>query len=198
MKKVFQLFSTTIKGGVFFLLPLVLIIVLLEKVINLLDPLSLGVQKFLDPGERYDNFPYLFSILTLILVCFIAGWVARFGIGKRMVGLIENNVLSLFPGYQLMKSTFETKVGVEEGKSFPVVLVPIDGQMFGFHVDTMDNGDFVVFIPGAPSAWEGNVVIFPESKVTLTDYKQDVVIKIMRQLGTKANTTLIKSLKKKE
>lgn len=196
MKQLFGLIGTTIKGGIFFLLPLILIIVLLEKVLALLAPLSVMVQKVLDPAERFENFPYVFSILTLVLFCFAAGWVAKLGAGQKMVKLIEDNVLSLFPGYKLMKSTFESKAGVNSESNFPVVLVPIDGLMFGFHVDTLDNGDFVVFIPGAPSAWEGNVVIFPENQVTKTDYKQEVIINIMRQLGTNTNATLLKSLAK--
>lgn len=95
-----------------------------------------------------------------------------------------------------MKSTFESKVGIANSSNFPVVLVPIDGMMFGFHVDTLDNGDLVVFIPGAPSVWEGSVVIFPKDKVTKTDYKQDAIIKIMRELGTHTQAALIKSLEK--
>ncbi|MFC3881353.1 hypothetical protein ACFOSV_14260 [Algoriphagus namhaensis] len=196
MKKIFGLIGTTVKGGIFFLLPLALIFVLLGKVLEILEPLSASVQEVLDPGERYENFPYLFSILTLILVCFAAGWIAKLGAGQKMIRLIEDNVLSLFPGYSLMKSTLEARAGVSGESNFPVVLVPIDGLMFGFHVDTLDNGDFVVFIPGAPSAWEGNVVIFPENQVTNTDYKQDVIIDIMRQLGTNTNSTLLKSLAK--
>lgn len=196
MKKIFGLIGTMIKGGIFFLLPLALIFVLLGKVLEILAPLSASVQEVLDPGEHFENFPFLFSILTLLLVCFTAGWIANLGVGQKMIRLIEDNVLSIFPGYRLMKSTLEAKAGLSGESNFPVVLVPIDGLMFGFHVDTLDNGDFVVFIPGAPSAWEGNVVIFTEDQVTKTNYKQDVIIDIMRQLGTNTNTTLLKSLAK--
>ena len=89
-----------------------------------------------------------------------------------------------------MKTTMEAKAGIDSGKDFPVVLVPIDGQMFGFHVDTLANGDLVVFVPGSPSAWEGNVIIFKEKDVTKTNYRKDTIVKIMRQLGTNTQKLL--------
>lgn len=96
MKKVIDMVSTTIKGGVFFLLPLVLIIVLFEKVLKLIQPLSGAVQELLDPSRKFYNFPFIFSIIALLLVCFLAGWAAKLGAGQKLVGWIENNLLSLF------------------------------------------------------------------------------------------------------
>lgn len=68
--------------------------------------------------------------------------------------------------------------------------------MFAFHVDTLDTGEYEVFVPGAPSSWEGNVIIFEADEVKATKYTQAAVIDIMRQLGINTSNTLKKSVKK--
>ncbi|MHA7128759.1 DUF502 domain-containing protein [Algoriphagus namhaensis] len=183
MKKLLEIGMATLKGGLFFLVPIVLLIVLFEKALKLLAPLVNALQNTLGLDAWLFASPYAMSIVVLVLICFIAGWIAKMGPGQRLVNWIETHILTLFPGYRLMKTTFESKVGIASEQDFPVVLVPIDGLMFGFHVDTLDSGDFVVFVPGAPTTWEGNVIIFPPDKVTKTNYKKDAIIKIMRQLG---------------
>jgi uncharacterized membrane protein len=184
MKSILKILSSTIKGGIFFLLPILIVIFLGEKAIRILKPLSIVITSKLGlEGGRFFDANYLVSILIVIFLCFIAGWVAKIGFGQLMINWIENNILILFPGYQLMKSTMENQVGIQSGSNFPVVLVPIDGLMFGFHMDTLPDGKLVIFVPGAPNVMEGNVIIFEKDNVQKTNITMSEVIKIMRQLG---------------
>lgn len=130
MKSFFNIVSQTVKGGIFFLLPIVIIVLLFGKAMSTVKPVAETIRE-----QVHLEFPFLaliISLLILLFICFLAGWVAGKGIGKAMINRLENNLLDLFPGYQLMKSTMETKVGNISDKEFPVVLVPGDGWQIGF------------------------------------------------------------------
>lgn len=182
MKNLMSIISITFKGGLFFLLPIILVVVLFQKAIHLLQPISHFIGNAL--GLNRVMAPYLVAIFTLIMICLIAGYISKLGIGKAMINWIENNILTLFPGYKLMKSTFENTAGIEMEKDFPVVMVPIDGWMLAFLVEELDSGEVVVFVPSAPNSWEGNLVIFDKSKVKPSALSQKEVQKLLRQLGT--------------
>lgn len=191
-------YGKTIKGGIFFLIPLVIVTVVIGKVFLFLKPISHFLVEATGLESSYFSVPFFLTV-SLILICsFLAGLIATSKIGKSIVEWIENNILVVFSGYQLIKSNIEAKAGMENslGKNYPVVLVPIDGWMFAFNVDTLKTGEYVVFVPGAPSPWEGNVIIFEPEMVKATNYSQGAVIDIMRQLGINTSKTLKKNIKK--
>lgn len=178
-----SIISNTIKGGIFFLFPIVLILVFFEKIIHLLKPIATKISVGLGLENSTLDYPYIIAIIIILLFCFLAGTVAKLGAGKWMVTWIEDHLLTLFPGYQLMKNTMQSNVGLESDKDFPVVFVPIDGWMIAFQVDTLPDGDLVVFVPSAPNTWEGNVVIFEKDKVKPSNLTQKDATQIMRRLG---------------
>jgi len=188
MKKLLAIISQTIKGGIFFLFPIILVILFVEKAIAILEPFAKLLSEKIGLDTGLLDTPYFLTILILILFCLLAGFIASQGIGKRMILWIENNILTLFPGYQLMKNTLQNTAGLDSENNFPVVLVPIDGWMLGFLVDELKSGEQVVFVPSAPNTWEGNVIIFDKSEIKKTDLSQKDVQKVMRQLGVKSST----------
>ncbi|TDK42869.1 DUF502 domain-containing protein [Algoriphagus formosus] len=183
MKKLLSLGGTLVKGGIFFLLPLVLLVVILEKAIKIIRPLSDFIRKSLGLADSQIFTPFLFSLLIVLLCCLIAGIIAKRGLGKKMMSWIENNVLVLFPGYKLIKTTFEQRVGIQENHDFPVVLVPIDGWMLAYLVDELEKNQVVVFVPSAPDPWSGNLVIFDRDKIKDTKLDKADVTRISRTLG---------------
>ncbi|WP_339865465.1 DUF502 domain-containing protein [uncultured Algoriphagus sp.] len=178
-----SIISNTIKGGIFFLFPIVLILIFFEKIIHILQPVASKISTALGLESSALDFPYIIAILIILIFCFLAGTVAKLGAGKWMVGWIEDHILTLFPGYQLMKNTLQSNAGLESDKEFPVVFVPIDGWMIAFKVDTLANGDIVVFVPSAPNTWEGNVIVFEKDKVKESKLTQKDATQIMRRLG---------------
>ncbi|MFC5623678.1 DUF502 domain-containing protein [Algoriphagus winogradskyi] len=187
--------SNTIKGGIFFLFPIVLILIFFEKIVHILQPLATKISAALGLASSDFDFPYLIAILIILVFCFLAGTVAKLGAGKWLVNWIEEHVLTLFPGYQLMKNTMQSTAGLESDKDFPVVLVPIDGWMIAFQVDTLATGEVVVFVPSAPSNWEGNVVVFEKDQVKACTLTQKDATQIMRRLGVGSAEILANHLK---
>jgi uncharacterized membrane protein len=196
MRPFLSIISNTIKGGIFFLFPIVLIIIFFEKIIHILKPFAGKVSSSLGLEISLFDVPYFISIIIILLLCFIGGTIAKLGAGKWMVAWIEDHILTLFPGYQLMKNTLQSNVGLKSDKDFPVVLVPIDGWMIAFHVDTLSTGQLVVFVPSAPNTWEGNVVVFEKEQIKTCNLSQKEAMQIIRRLGVGSSDILTKHLKK--
>lgn len=190
MKHFVSLISALIKGGIFFLLPIILLIVLMERAIKMIQPLSHFVQKSLGLEDNSIFTPFLISLILVLFLCLVAGFIAQRGMGKRMVEWIEDHLLVLFPGYKLMKTTFEQRAGIEQNHNFPVVLVPIDGWMMAFLVEELENDQVMVFVPGSPETWSGSLIIFDKAKIKKTDLSQHEVHKIGRSLGISSFETL--------
>ncbi|WP_026969901.1 hypothetical protein [Algoriphagus terrigena] len=181
MKVLFSLFTQTVKGGIFFLLPLVIVIVLLKKAVELILPLSHLIREHLP--FHLPLSAMTLSVVLLTMICFGAGWVARLGVSQKLILLLEENFLVLFPGYQLMKNSLESKVGLDSEKEYPVVLVPIDGWMIAFLVEELNEKEVMVFVPSAPSSWEGSLVIFEKSQIKASNLSPSDLMSIMKTLG---------------
>ncbi|WP_229683350.1 DUF502 domain-containing protein [Echinicola rosea] len=187
--------NKTLKGGVFFLIPLILSYVLLGKVVNIIHPLAFKISQSLhEDQEKILDFSYVMAIILVIFLCFILGLVASSSVGVSFVTWIENNILTMFPAYRLMKSTFQSAAGIRENKDLPVVLVPMDGLVLGFLVDELPEGDKLVFVPGSPDPWSGNLIIYKASQVKPTSMTQPEALRILKQTGIGETDKFIKSI----
>ncbi len=71
MKALFAVFIQTLKGGIFFLLPLVIVIVLLKKAVELILPLTHLINAKLPFQLPFSAMGL--SILLLVIICFGGG-----------------------------------------------------------------------------------------------------------------------------
>jgi uncharacterized membrane protein len=183
--------NKTIKGGIFFLVPLVLIIIIIQKIFDFLKPLANTISSKLFSGSLWGYQPvYLIAIIIIIILCFLAGLIGASFVGKLMVKWVEDNILFLMPGYKLMKDSSQSILGMETGKTYPVVLAPIDGWMITFLIEKLDNGEIVVFVPGSPNPWSGNIMLFKETEVRPTNLTQRQAIQVLRQTGIGMNRAM--------
>ncbi len=53
------------------------------------------------------------------------------------------------------------KLGQAEAKSMQPMLVRFDdNSQLGFEIERLDNGQVVIYLPGAPGPWSGSVAYF--------------------------------------
>ena len=174
----------TIKGGFLFLLPFVLIIFLCEKALVIITPLARKVSQWVDPEDKLTfDLAYVTAVTLLILFCFFCGLLAASRFGKSLVRWLERNVLSLFPGYEMLKSNMESAVGLNPEKDYPVVLAPVDGWQIAFVMEKLPDETNVVFVPGSPSPWDGSVMLFAPSELKSTTLTQKEALSILRHTG---------------
>ena len=98
MKSILAFLRTTLTGGIIFLLPITLLIIILKKAYELLVKISGPIaQKIPDFFLGLDG-SNIIAILLLLLFCFIGGLFFRSRLIRRWVGKLEDNVLCFLPG----------------------------------------------------------------------------------------------------
>jgi hypothetical protein len=87
--------QTTILGGVFFLAPIVVLIIILAKALEYANKvLQAFVVHILAASELSPTGATALSIVAVALVCFLAGLIAHTIVGQRLVRGLEDSVLS--------------------------------------------------------------------------------------------------------
>ena len=108
------------------------------------------------------------------------------------IGLLApENILSMIPGYTLIKGMTETATGKETENLKEVVLVDIEEVwQLGFLMEMIDDDLAVVYIPGAPSPTSGDVVFVKRDRLKILDIPGLSALKISKKLGLDAKAIL--------
>jgi L-lactate dehydrogenase len=162
MKAIALFARTTIVGGVFFLAPIVVLIVILA---NAFGFAKTGLQAIVVHIPRVSDLSVgvatSLSIAMIALVCLLAGLVANTLIAQRFVNALESSVLSKIPAYEYLKQESASALGVAEIGELPVVFVPMEGGwQLGVQTEALSNGFVSIFVPGAPNPHSGSVFFF--------------------------------------
>lgn len=186
MRGIFEIIKSTIVGGILFLLPLIILIVIVEKAIQLAQkvfgPLMTKVSDGSVLGISLATFA---SVVALLLLCLVAGLVARTMIAQKLVSRLEDSILGRIPVYGFIKSAAEGITGVENDESMKAVAVRLDDNtMVGLLTAEQEGQDLVaVYFPGAPTPLSGSVLYVERSRVTPIDAATIDVFAAMKRIG---------------
>ena len=183
---------TTIVGGILFLAPFAIILIVLSKVFQLAVKVVVPVAELLPFHSLIGlRTPWILATLLLLAVCFGAGALAKTAAARRLVNWLETAVLSNLPGYSFLKGVGEEFAGNEPSDRYESILLrQDDGCLLGFLVERLGNGQSVVFLPGAPKPWDGDVMIVEDERVTVLTSSSKAVVKCLQQLGAGAGKLL--------
>ncbi|MCV9930613.1 DUF502 domain-containing protein [Flavobacterium sp. LS1R49] len=185
MKSILSILKSTFIGGILFLIPLLIILVLFEKGYHILQkitiPLVANLPKVKVLGMALEE---LIGLLIIITLCFLAGLLSKTKPAKRLIAKLESSVLSLIPGYSFMKNMNENIIGLENSKDLKVVLARVDdGWQFAFLIEQIDKEHCTVFIPNAPSPWSGSIYFMEKERIKETTISQKEALVCIRKLG---------------
>jgi len=183
MSAALKSFQETLVRGIFLLVPLMVFGMLVAKALGLLRtllaPLASRVGEV--PGIPM---PVLLSIVVLVLIIYAAGLISKSRGARGLIGWMESAVLSRIPGYTYMKGMTEHVAGVEGGPRYEPVLARIeDAWQLGFIVETIEAGQYAVYVPGAPNPWSGSVYFMAEDRVKRVDMRLGDVQGCLKRLG---------------
>ena len=153
MKNLIHILRVTIVGGVFFLVPFVLLIIILGKAFQIIKVVTVPLAGLI-PVESLIGLetPKILAVVLLIVVCFLTGLFAKTSLAKKLVNWLETVLLSNLPGYTYFKNLGEEAAGLAPAHGQQAVLARFDdGWQIGFIVERISEGRVVVFIPDAPS-----------------------------------------------
>jgi uncharacterized membrane protein len=188
MKTATQFIKTTVIGGVLFLIPLVLIVILIGKAHQAVRTIVVPIAAHI-PLEHAAS---LMAIVLLLVVAFLTGLVARTGLGHRFENFLEKVILKKIPVYTLLKGMAEGGGLVTGGKDVKVVMANIDDAwLLAFIIEELHEGVLTVFVPSVPTPVAGSLYFLREEQVRrLPDVSVRDAVTCIMQLGVGSQALL--------
>ncbi len=178
--------KATVIGGVFFLIPLAIVLMLIGKLVGVMR----GVASSLSPLLSVDTpmGTIVLNLLALFVIlgfCFLAGLAAQRVTAKKIVGKLETTLLAALPGYAFVKGFADSmRQSDEMSESFVPVAVNFDDySQLAFEIEREPNGQVAVYLPSAPNPWSGTVVYVTHDRVKRLSVSLSEALKNIRMLG---------------
>ncbi len=186
MNAIAQFVRTTVVGGLFFLAPIVVLIVILAKAFDYAKKGLNAVVVHIPAAS--DLSAGAATALAVALVCFLAGLLAHTLTAQRVVDALEASVLSKIPAYEYLKQESASALGVAEIGELPVVFVPMEGGwQLGVQTEALSDGLVSIFVPGAPDPHSGAVLFFSTDNVRPAGIKLVAALNCLRRWGAGAS-----------
>lgn len=188
VKKSFGFLKTTAIGGLIFLLPLIVIGILVGQI----APIVLAVAKVLSNSSYIDTSDkagvallFALSIAIVVLMCFLAGMIARWSIGQKLSRFMEKNLIILFPRYAIYREQLKGSIGGEHNKPelIPVLVRFDDVTRIAFEAERTECSLVSIFLPGSPDPWSGNVIFMTPDRVDRLDIPFSEALGICERMG---------------
>jgi uncharacterized membrane protein len=182
MKAVLGSLQDSFIRGVLFLAPVFVFGLLISKALGLVRGV---VEPFTRTGPLAElRMPGLITAGVLVVICLLAGLLSRSRGARRVTEWLESKVLHHIPGYAYMKGMGEGMAGVGGVSSYQPVLARIeDSWQLGFIVETIEPGQYAVYVPGAPSPWSGAVYFMAEDRIRRVDLRLADVQNCLKNIG---------------
>lgn len=169
MKSLLNFIRTTITGGILFLLPVILLIMIFAKALEVLQKFSVPLSNELPEIIFGLDGSNLIAIALLVLICFVSGLLFRSKLVKKWIKKLEDELLIHLPGYALIKSITADAVGkTSEEDMVPILIREEDSYNIAFLVEKGEKLS-TVFIPDAPRHDAGEVKIIPTDRIQKLD-----------------------------
>jgi uncharacterized membrane protein len=180
-----EFLKATIVGGLMFLVPVVLLLLVLSNALRLVGNVARPIAAHLELTNLFGaGAVTVVGAVVLILISFLAGIVAHTGPGRRITRWFEDSFLGGLPQYQMVKSLAEGLAKVQVGEGMRPVLVSIEeGWQIGYLLEHLEHGWVTVFVPQAPTPMSGNVMYMPGDRIRALDMSMMQAMSIVKRLG---------------
>jgi uncharacterized membrane protein len=187
-----EFLKATIAGGLLFLLPLILVILLLTHAMRLAAKVAHPIAKALtldaSLGPASEE---LLAAVMLVAIAVAAGLIARTVAGRRIMRWSENSFFGGLPQYRLVKSMAEGLAQIERSEELKPALVNIEeGWQIGYVLEPLQNGWIAVFLPQAPTPMSGNVMYLPGERVRPLPITMVEAMSIVKRMGIGSSKAL--------
>jgi uncharacterized membrane protein len=185
MKLIPRFVKATVVGGLLFMVPLILMLLVLkhgmEMVRKVVHPLATHFPAHKIAGISVTT---ILAAIVILVVSFLLGLAAQTSAGRRVREWLEWTVLGKVPGYAILKGVLTGSTGLEGGDGVQVVLARLeDAWQLAFLVETHADGQCAVFVPGAPSPTSGSIYFLPKDRVRPTDIPMAKALATIRHMG---------------
>ena len=185
MKALKEFIKTTIVGGIVFLVPLVLLLLVLRHAMSFAGKIA-GPIAAVFPEHRIAGVALatIIAALVLLLLSFVAGLLARTDVGRNLGRWLEDSLLGNLPQYRMVKSLAEGLAQVEDAQNLRPALVSIEGGwQLCYLLEEVRAGWVAVFLPQSPTPMSGTVMYMPAERVRPLDMPIGEAMLLVKRLG---------------
>ncbi len=185
MKGLADFVKTTIVGGLLFLVPALILVVVIKSAFELITKVLVPIERFL-PLKSFGGVAvaHVLSILIILGICFAAGLAARTRLGRTLSEVLEKAIARKIPGFGLIKGMTGEVANIQLQSDISVALARIEeAWMLSFILEELENGLLVVFVPSAPTPAAGSVYYLTEDRVKRLDVPVSTAMKVIMRLG---------------
>ena len=177
-----EFITSTLVGGLLFVVPVYLAVLLLLKgmksVGSLVRPLTALLPEAI-PAER------LLSLFLVLTICFLVGYALRTQWGRAARERLEVVFFGKLPGYGLIRSLTQRMAGDSSESAWMPALIELEDALVpGFVIEPLDDGRFTVFVPSVPTPLAGAVYILTAERVHILDVPFTQAVRSISRWGS--------------
>lgn len=190
-----QFLKSTLVGGLLFVLPLLVVLLVVRHSVKLLAEALQPVAELL-PARQFAGIVAadLLALAAVVFLCFAAGFFVGTGIGRRMNDRLEQIVLRKVPGYTLLKGAAHGLAGLESKSELVVALARIEeAWVLAFIVERHGDGLSTVFVPSAPTPAAGSIYYLTEDRLRRIDVPVAEAMACVMRLGVGSREMLARA-----
>ena len=193
MKNLVEFLKTSLIGGLFVLLPLMLFYMLLAEMLELVVALATPIAD-LFPTGTFDQLkaPVLIAVILIVGASFIFGLALRSTVLRRLGHWVERSLLGRLPLYGAVKSLTMGLVGAQEDASFrsAVLNSPNGEQEIVYVIEDHGDGKVTVLVPWAPASFAGSVKILSIDRIEMLEASLGDTSRVLGHWGVGARDLL--------
>lgn len=178
------LLRATLIGGVLYLVPIVLLLAILGKAMQIAHQISPPLLRGIE-AAHLGHFlsPRIVAVLVLVLFCLAAGLFARTALAKRIGARLDSTLANL-PGYSFYRSMGDSLAGAEPAGVRAVVMVSIeDAWQIALVMDELEDGLLAVFVPDVPQGRSGSLYFMHPDRVRPLPISMKAAMLALRRMG---------------
>jgi uncharacterized membrane protein len=182
---------TMILGGVIFLVPFAVVLLIFGKVfgvsMRLAEPIADRIPVGAVAGVAVAE---ILAVVIILVVCLLAGLAATSSPGQRLYRKLDQLLLNLIPRYAFIKSMTDNLGGSDASVLQPVLVRFDDLAQIAFEVERGPGDLVIVCLPGSPDPWSGSVAHVTADRVDPVCGDFTTVVRSLRGVGKGATALL--------
>lgn len=164
--------KTSLSGGFFVLMPLIMFYLLVDEMIELLVALATPIAD-LFPHGLFENIelPGVIALILLLGASFLFGLALRSKTLRQIGQWVERAILGKLPIYNAVKRLSRGLIGAKEDGVFkPALLHSENGDReIVYLIEEDGKGQVTVLVPWAPASFAGSLKILNRDRIELLD-----------------------------
>lgn len=194
MKMIGEFIKTTVLGGLFVLLPILLLALMLNEVFVVVIGLATPIADVVFPQRVLDavESPFVLALVVLFAASFLLGLAARSARARRVGAWLETRTFERLAVYRILKGLSARLGEIEQGTVFrPAMLLSADGtREFAYLIEEHADGHATVLLPLAPTPLSGRLRIVPGARLQPLDASLGDVTRVLSHWGAGAEALL--------